>query len=138
MGKPRMQRGLPDLPSESSDGFTSDIANLVATPFVEQDDIDVGARPAHVITVLHGIRDPGIWALDLRYHSRKNGLGVHIEPISYGWLGSFLFLSRIGARTLERRVAKEAEEIFARHPQATHSLVAHSNGTKIAARIIGR
>jgi hypothetical protein len=126
------------VPTQLGSDFSFETPELTPTAFVEHVEVELGERPTHVITMLHGIRDHGIWALDLQYHSRRNGLKVLIQPVSYGWLGAFPFLLRIGAHKIEAQVQKEFCEIFERYPDAIHSLVAHSNGTKVVSKIIGR
>lgn len=126
------------MPTDCNADFIFETVEIAPTDFVDHDEVELDDEPAHVITMLHGIRDNGIWALDLQYHSRKNGLKVVIQPVSYGWLGAFPFLLRIGATSIESRVLSEMKRILDRYPASTHSVLAHSNGTKIISRIARR
>lgn len=115
--------------------FRFTTAELVSTDFVDHEEVELGRQPAHVITMLHGIRDSGIWALDLQHTARKSGLNVLALSVSYGWVGAFPFLLRLGARSIERRVLEDLNAVYLAYPDATHSLFAHSNGTKIISEL---
>lgn len=120
------------MSTDSISEFSNEVTTLASTNFVIHDEVQLSRKPQHVITMLHGIRDRGGWALDLEYYSNSYGMQIAIAPISYGWLGAFPFLLRIGARKIEAQVREEMEQIYNSHPTAVHSLIAHSNGTKIA------
>jgi hypothetical protein len=126
------------MPANNTSDYKFKTKELTPTAFVEHDEVELDEQPAHVVTMLHGIRDHGIWALDLQHHSRKHGLKILIQPVSYGWLGALPFLLRIGAKGIEEKVLGELDRIFELYPGATHSLVAHSNGTKIISRIVDK
>jgi hypothetical protein len=126
------------LPAGSVSGYSSEAANLTSTGFVERDEIQLDERPAHVIVMVHGMRDLGIRALDIQHYSYQNGLKIEIAPVSYGWLGVFSFLVRLRAHSIEDLVYTRINKIFDAYPDAVHSVIAHSNGTKILCRVIGR
>jgi hypothetical protein len=123
---------------EEMAGFNSASVELPQTDFVVHDEVQIGGKPTHVITVLPGIRDSGLWATKLQYEARKKGLNVLILPAHSSDVGKFDFLLRRNFTEIEKLTLKELENIRFLYPKATHSIFAHSNGTKILSTIIGQ
>jgi hypothetical protein len=119
-------------------GFTSDEAQLPPTSFVLEARTEPSADPVHVISMIPGIRDLGIWIDQLDFHSRRNALRIGAEPVALGRINSLRFLSRLGARTRELETLAQLLKIRLLHPTARHSIIAHSYGTEMLGRVIHR
>ncbi len=123
--------------AESLHGFTSDIAQPL-TDFVLSADVKLSDKPAHVISMIPGIRDIGMWTNNLDYYSDENDLRIAALQVDLGRISSLFFLLRIGARRRERETLIQLLRNQLLYPNAQHSILAHSYGTEMLGRIIHR
>jgi pimeloyl-ACP methyl ester carboxylesterase len=99
---------------------------------------DSPPQPAklHVVILVHGIRTRALWQNDLRNVLQNEGFVV--EPINYGYfdLVRFLIPSQPFAGTIVDDVAQQIRDILSIHKGADCSIIAHSFGTFVVARIL--
>jgi hypothetical protein len=120
-------------------GAGDDGAILPTSEFVvDEPGIELSARPSHVISMIPGIRDLGIWANQLDYISASNGLRVEAKAVVLHRVNTLRFLLRLGARQRESDVLEQLNRIKHLYPDATHSVLAHSYGTEMLSRVISR
>jgi predicted esterase len=98
---------------------------------------EVGQAKDHVVFVMHGIRDMGLWTSGIGkvLESVAQQLGQSVKPIrdGYGYFPMLRFLF-FGSRQVNVRwfMDRYTEEI-ARYPHAKISFIGHSNGTYLLA-----
>jgi hypothetical protein len=129
--------GITSAPASARD-FIGDETALRPADFVLDAQAEPSADPVHVISMIPGIRDLGIWIDQLDFHSRRNALRIGAEPVALGRINSIRFLSRLGSRTRELETLAQLLKIRLLYPAAKHSIIAHSYGTEMLARIIHR
>lgn len=114
------------------------LAALSTGDFVEGIALDPDSAPAHVISVVHGIRDRGFWIHEWQALCDRSWTTIRIAPISYGWLGivPFILFPVSAARSglIERRM----RDVLTAYPEARHTIMAHSNGSKIVSEVLDR
>ncbi|MEN8444721.1 MAG: alpha/beta hydrolase [Cyanobacteria bacterium J06555_13] len=103
---------------------------------------EVGQPKDDVVFVMHGIRDNGIWAIEvgdaLKTVAQK--IKRSVEPIKagYGYFPMLRFLF-LGARQANVRWFMDRyTEAIARYPNAKISFIGHSNGTYLLAAALKR
>jgi predicted esterase len=103
-------------------------------------------RVAHVVFVLHGIRDLGRWSAAFESalvaeHRKRRGEGsvLAIASVRYGFFGMGPFLLRVDRQRHVRWFMDVYTETLARYPRAgTVDFVGHSNGTYLLADALQR
>ena len=118
-------------------GFASDTAQPL-TDFVLIAETEPSQEPVHVISLIPGIRDIGIWTNNLDFYSKENGLRIAAFQVDLGRVNTLCFLLRIGARKREREALIQLLRARILYPAAKHSILAHSYGTEMLGKIIHR
>ena len=92
----------------------------------------------HVVVLIHGIRDWGLWEAKVSAKLADNGF----EPVtmSYGRFGLFSFLAPVSLfrNRAIASIEKRFDEVLHDHPHALISVIAHSFGTYIFAHLLQR
>lgn len=99
-----------------------------------------GARVAHAVMVVHGIRDHGFWtkriAREIKTLGREHGLAVRAPSPSYGYFSMWDFVKPGGRDEAALWFMERYADVKSHFPNADISFVGHSNGTYIAARAL--
>ena len=127
----------PNVPVPAVD-FVEAEKSLFPAALIENFEEEPSENPVHVISMIPGIRDVGVFVDRLEFYSRENALRIKAEPVKPSRVNSMLFLSRIGASRRELEVLADLLRIRLLYPDATHSILAHSYGTEMLGRIIHR
>lgn len=103
---------------------------------------EAGQAIDHVVFVMHGIRDMGLWTIRVSeaIETAAQQLGQSVETITagYGYFPMLRFLF-FGARQVNVRWFMDRyTEALARYPHAKISYVGHSNGTYLLASALER
>ena len=103
---------------------------------------EVGQGIDHVVFIMHGIRDMGLWTIRvseaLETAAQQTGQSVETITAGYGYFPMLRFLF-FGARQVNVRWFMDRyTEALARYPQAKISYVGHSNGTYLLASALER
>jgi pimeloyl-ACP methyl ester carboxylesterase len=103
---------------------------------------EVGQSKNHIVFVMHGIRDMGLWTIRVRetVEAVAQQLGQTVEVITagYGYFPMLRFLF-LGARQKNVRwFMDKYTEAIARYPDAKVSFIGHSNGTYLLASALRR
>ncbi len=89
----------------------------------------------HLVILIHGIRTHAPWFRDVSAEIRKLE-GFAVDGASYGWFGPIRLISPLGRSGPVRRVAQRIRDLKASNPHAKISIIAHSNGTFIASKLL--
>jgi len=123
--------GRPDRVGELLDSVRRDEAKQPRR-------VDSPARDtkSHVVILVHGIRTRALWQNELRKILQKDGFVV--QPTNYGYFDvvRFLFPWQLFAGTIIDDITKQVRHTLAMHKGADCSIIAHSFGTFIVARIL--
>lgn len=95
-------------------------------------------RPPHIVIALHGIRDNSSWSYELIPHASPFEDTIIIAPVSYERLGTTRFILNLFMGAIDRRVIKRINRVHDLHPNSPISIMCHSNGTKILARVLNK
>ncbi len=103
---------------------------------------EVGQEQDHIVFVMHGIRDMGLWTekISRAVESLGQDLGQSVNAITagYGYFPMIRFLF-LGARQDNVRWFMDRyTEAIARYPKAKVSFIGHSNGTYLLASALQR
>lgn len=103
---------------------------------------EVGQAKDHIVFVMHGIRDMGLWTSRIgeTVESVAHQLGQSVDSIKagYGYFPMLRFLF-LGARQVNVRWFMDRyTEVIARYPNAKISFIGHSNGTYLLASALKR
>lgn len=110
--------------------------DLTATTNVVADAMFEGHQ--HILVIIHGIRDNGVWAAWLQQELIHEGARIRIIPVRYDWNSSWDFICQ---RTKDRhaaawQVAMTLQSIFNDNSHIPVSIICHSNGTKILSTVL--
>lgn len=88
-----------------------------------------------VVVLIHGIRTHAEWQERLRDQLSEEG--IHAIPIGYGYLDVFRFLCPVMTRAKPlQKIEREFRNILKREPKPRVSVVAHSFGTYLLAKML--
>ncbi len=98
---------------------------------------EVGQSKNHIVFVMHGIRDMGLWTIGVEQTvetvAQQLGQSVEVITAGYGYFPMLRFLF-LGARQKNVRwFMDKYTEAIARYPDAKVSFIGHSNGTYLLA-----
>jgi len=103
---------------------------------------EVGQLKNHIVFVMHGIRDMGLWTIRVRetVEARAQQLGQTAEVITagYGYFPMLRFLFLGSRQKNVRWFMDKYTEAIARYPNAKVSFIGHSNGTYLLASALKR
>lgn len=90
----------------------------------------------HVVILVHGIRTQALWQDELRKTLEKAGFAV--QPTNYGYLDvmRFLFPWQLLVGPLIKDITGQVRHTLAMHRDADCSIIAHSFGTFVVARML--
>lgn len=106
--------------------------------------VDFSSEPdvAHVVFVMHGIRDYGNWTQRLApviYETAKRmSANVRVVSSGYGYFPIARFMLQPERQKNVRWFMDQYTEALAKYPQAAMSFVGHSNGTYLLASALAR
>jgi pimeloyl-ACP methyl ester carboxylesterase len=97
--------------------------------------IDMG-QDRHIVVMIHGIRDRALWQASVSDVLRQDGFQP--RSTSYGRFGLFRFLMPVPffRNWAMREVKGQIESVIGENPNAKVSIIAHSFGTYVVARIL--
>lgn len=98
------------------------------------DESDVREDPqiAHVVLLLHGIRDLGGWQERVARQIERSLPGTKCVAVRYGWFSPFAFLAPVSRASAAIDTLKAAyDHALADERQARISIIAHSFGTHV-------
>jgi predicted esterase len=103
---------------------------------------EVGQAKDHIVFVMHGIRDMGLWTSRIgeTVESVAHQLGQSVDCIKagYGYFPMLRFLF-LGSRQVNVRWFMDRyTEVIARYPNSKISFIGHSNGTYLLASALKR
>lgn len=109
-------------------------------PFSKLEVRDEDHSIKRIIYILHGIRDYGVWAEQLRSEiDKRKGPDVAVTPAKYGYFPMMPFVIFSDRQKNVRRFMDEYTENLAKFPYATQlDFIGHSNGTYILASALQR
>lgn len=100
-------------------------------------------KVGHIVFIVHGIRDFGQWQESLEYEINQafenSGKKVHIVNVRYGYFTSYQFLISTQRQYSIRSFTDAYVQTLAKFPECPQEnihIVAHSNGTFVAAESI--
>ena len=95
-----------------------------------------GSQDRHVVILIHGIRDRALWQSDVFNVLEANGFDP--RNTNYGRFGLIRFLMPVPffRNWAIREVTKQIDAVYPGHPNAHVSIIAHSFGTYVFARIL--
>lgn len=98
------------------------------------------ASVKHVVFAIHGMRTDGVWTDKFVNEFRATRLldDAFVKPITYEWFSMVPFLFGFERRKRLEAFLDEYVQARACYPQATISVVAHSNGSYIVVRAMER
>jgi len=90
----------------------------------------------HIVILLHGIRDHGLWEDEVAISLRNHGLTP--KPIIFGRFDLFRFLFPFSffRKRVIAKVKRQLEVVQHDNPEAKISIIAHSFGTWVVTKII--
>jgi predicted esterase len=103
---------------------------------------EVGQAKDHVVFIMHGIRDMGLWTSKVsetvKSVAKHHGQSVDSIKAGYGYFPMLRFLF-LGSRQVNVRWFMDRyTEAIARYPNAKISFIGHSNGTYLLASALER
>src|SRR4051812_35630219 len=104
--------------TENATGFIKEERQLALTDFVQHAETEPSENPVHVISMIPGIRDLGVWIDKIDYYSRKNGLRIKAAPVYAGRTNTIKFIMRLGARHRDLEILCSLLSIRLLYPNA--------------------
>ncbi len=90
----------------------------------------------HVVILVHGIRTQALWQNELR--KTLESAGFHVEPTNYEYFDILRFLVpwQLFAGRVIREITSQVRHTLVMHKDADCSIIAHSFGTFVVARML--
>jgi pimeloyl-ACP methyl ester carboxylesterase len=93
-------------------------------------------KAEHLVVLVAGIRDFGMWKYELAELLRREGFSV--ELVNAGWINLLKFLLPVShyRRQAEEQIGRQVRLAAALHPGADISIIAHSFGSYVVANLL--